>query len=391
MKGATVVAGASGLGKPVRAVSVLESAHAAEHLTSDIVLGDEIIITAFISAPTDVELQCEIVRILHAGGESGLILFYVGIFMPEIPKKLIDLADELGFPIICMEKNRVDIPYSEVIREIMELIIRRKFRSNAWRGNPEQEAEAELVQVLLDDDRLGLHRMERRFGQISMSSMRVLIREDDGDIDEAEGRRFLQIVRDYYMKQGKRVFAALYDGALVALFPSDFSKSSEETELKLLDSIGKPVLFARIDALTGTDDLRSMYELSRRVLPSASRIFARKRVFNRHDLGFADNVLRIIGAGKETLQPYRAILGNLKDYDSRHSAELCTTLETLLLDANMSTSETADLLYLHPHTIQYRIRKIKQLLGHDVFKVSAQFELATACAIGRLIRSGDGG
>ncbi len=383
---AVVIAGATGLDRPVRAVTVLESANASEYLTPEIVLGDEIVITAFIASPLDVEKQCDIIRILHAGGESALILFYVGIFMPSISQRIIDVADELGFPIICMPKNRVDIPYSEVIREIMELIFRRMLRANAWHGDPERETEAEFVQVVLDDDRLGYHRLVRKLnlGKLELKGMRVILLEED-HIGNEKGKQLLSVVRNHYLGQGIRVFAAVYEGSLVVLFPAARKKCGAKDDEKLLGLIQDSVLVARLEGFIDLNDIRETYGLSRRALVAASRIFNRKKVFTRHDLGFADNVLRIISTGNEAIQPYLAHLSPLRDYDAKCNTELYMTLETLLLDANMSTAITANLLYLHQHTIQYRIRKIKEILHDDVFDFSAQFELATSLAIGRLL------
>ena len=59
----------------------------------------------------------------------GLILFYVGILMKKVDQKLIDVADELDFPLICMPENQTNQRYSEVICEVMELIYREQMRS----------------------------------------------------------------------------------------------------------------------------------------------------------------------------------------------------------------------------------------------------------------------
>ncbi len=383
---AVVIAGAKGLDRPVRAISVLESASASKYLTPEIVLGDEIIITAFIASPHDVESQCNIIRILHAGGESALILFYVGIFMPSVPQKLIDIADELGFPIICMPQNRVDIPYSEVIREIMELIFRRMLRANAWRSDPEREVEAEFVQVLLDDDRLGLHRLERKLGSSNLDilGMRVIVLENN-EISEDKGKQLLNVVRSHYSSQDIRSFAAVYDGTIVVLISSVNKKYNVKDEEYLIQLISEPVLMLRQDGLTESKDVRELFTHTSRALRPESRIFTRKKVFNRNDIGFVDNILRIINAGEQAILPYQALLSPLRDYDASYTAELYSTLETLLLDANMSTANTVNLLFLHQHTIQYRLRKIKEILNDDVFTFSTQFELSTALAINRLL------
>ena len=142
MNGAKVVAGEGGLTKALSTVSVLEyadpSALQEELFQNDDFSGSEIVITAFANIATEVELQCANIRRLSAAGEIGLILYYVGIFMPSVDQRLIDLANQLDFVLIVMPENRMDLRYSEVISEVMEAIIK------------DQTAEISLLPDVLD-------------------------------------------------------------------------------------------------------------------------------------------------------------------------------------------------------------------------------------------------
>lgn len=128
LRDSEVIAGKSGLSRIVASVSVLEYADPTflqdELFNNNEFYGSEIVITAFANIKDDVEAQCANIRRLANVGEVGLILYYVGIFMPRVDKRLIKLADELDFTLICMPKNRMDFRYSEVICEIMEAIFR---------------------------------------------------------------------------------------------------------------------------------------------------------------------------------------------------------------------------------------------------------------------------
>lgn len=125
-----VLAGRAGLNKIVASVSVLEYAEPSALpdalFKNDEFYGGEIVITGFICVKDDVEAQCRSIRHLHKMGEVGLILYYVGIFMPRIDERVIQLADELGFALICMPKERMDLRYSEVIYEVLEMIMNDK-------------------------------------------------------------------------------------------------------------------------------------------------------------------------------------------------------------------------------------------------------------------------
>lgn len=124
---AKVIAGHSNLDRIVTSVSVLEYSDRTDiqkKLYESIDFwGSELVLTAFSSIADDVEAQCENIRCMAAAGEVGMILYYVGIIMPQVDQKLIQLANELGFVLICMPEKDHNLRYSDVITEAMSAII----------------------------------------------------------------------------------------------------------------------------------------------------------------------------------------------------------------------------------------------------------------------------
>ena len=142
LKDARVVGGFGGLSKTVSSVTVLEFADPnalQEEMIDNIdFYGSEIVITAFANIVDNVEQQCTNIRRLAGAGEVGMILFYVGVLMPGVDQRLIDLANELDFALIVMPENRLNLRYSEVICEVMEAIFK------------DQTTEVSLVTDVLD-------------------------------------------------------------------------------------------------------------------------------------------------------------------------------------------------------------------------------------------------
>ncbi|MGY3778016.1 PucR family transcriptional regulator [Isobaculum melis] len=127
MKHTRLIGGDEGKNKVVSSISVLESTdpkvlknmyfnHAAFRV-------DEILITGFINNPDKINEQCECVLGLSKAGASGLIIFYEGLVLKEIDSKLVDLANQLGFPLLVMQKNKI-ILYGEVISDVQGLLHR---------------------------------------------------------------------------------------------------------------------------------------------------------------------------------------------------------------------------------------------------------------------------
>lgn len=142
MVGAEAVAGRGGLNHPVESVNVLEYGWPTELLSrffrDNTFDGNELLISALASIADDVDAQCENVRRYHAVGAVALVLYYVGIIVPKIDQKLIDLCDQMDFVLICMPPGQTNLRYSEVIREVLFEVYR------------EQQREQFFVSTLLD-------------------------------------------------------------------------------------------------------------------------------------------------------------------------------------------------------------------------------------------------
>ncbi|MGE7945424.1 PucR family transcriptional regulator [Lysinibacillus sp. NPDC093688] len=127
-RGAEVLTGKINLNRTVSSLSVLEVSNV-DFLSTIIQsvqeewYAEELVISSFYSIRDSVEQQCKTIQHLHDLGELGLILYYVGIVLPEIPEEVLQLADSQGFIIICMPKNDYSLRYNEVIYEVMEAIV----------------------------------------------------------------------------------------------------------------------------------------------------------------------------------------------------------------------------------------------------------------------------
>ncbi len=126
LRRARVLAGKNCMDRIISSISVLEYSNTTEtqqELFDHIeFFGSELIITSFASIVDDVDAQCENIRRFASVGETGMILYYVGLLMPKVDKRLIDLANELDFVLICMPENDPTLRYSDVICEVMDMV-----------------------------------------------------------------------------------------------------------------------------------------------------------------------------------------------------------------------------------------------------------------------------
>ena len=122
-RAAKLVAGKSGKKHPVNSITVLEYADP-DLISSELFLNGEICITAFTSIKNDVEKQCAVLRRMKGIGLAAMVIYYIGIFVPALDERVINVADEIGLPLFCMPTNRMDFRYGEMINDVMDAIYR---------------------------------------------------------------------------------------------------------------------------------------------------------------------------------------------------------------------------------------------------------------------------
>ena len=82
---------------------------------------------------------------------------------------------------------------------------------------------------------------------------------------------------------------------------------------------------------------------------------------------------------------YTNLLKPFGDMPREGKAEqLLSTLETFVLDAGMNSNKTARIMGVHANTIQYRLKKIHELLGVDITGNRVIPALTVALALHRM-------
>ena len=139
LKDATVVAGHSSLSRPVTSVSVLEYAQPTalldEFFEKNRFIGSEVALTCWYNIRFDVEAQCNILKGLANYGEVGVILYYLGIIVPELDQRVLDVADANNIALIVMPAGNISYRYSEVITSVMEAIIKDRTEQTLFSGD----------------------------------------------------------------------------------------------------------------------------------------------------------------------------------------------------------------------------------------------------------------
>ncbi|MGL5348022.1 MAG: PucR family transcriptional regulator [Peptostreptococcaceae bacterium] len=376
---ATVVAGNGGLNKEVYGISVLETSKVIQNKNSYVGNGGELVVTGFITCYDDVESIVRCIQSFSNGSDAGLIIFYLGIYIKEIPKEVCELADKLDFPVIVMPKNCEEIPYSYVIYEVMELILKNKLKANGYKKDV-YELESSFVTSILDKDRMSIHRLSLFIDDRpeDIIAMRIIPIEDFF-ISEAE---LLSKVRDYYKNNNITAYTSIYKDAIVVLISRKSKLAQDDVEklwTYIQDGYNNPII-VQIEELNSLKEIVNMHNLYISTIKEAKSVFRTKDILNKHELLFVEQSINMLKVGSQNIKYYMSLINKIE----RSDTNLYETLEKYLIDYNSNITLTSENMFLHKNTIQYRLNKIKEILGNNVFEFPIINQLIMVIAIKRI-------
>ena len=81
---------------------------------------------------------------------------------------------------------------------------------------------------------------------------------------------------------------------------------------------------------------------------------------------------------------YDSVLGKLQDYDEQNSSDLVKSL-ACFLEANGHWGDAAEKLYVHRHTLRYRMKRVEEITGRDLDQSQDRMEFWLALKAKELI------
>lgn len=134
--------------------------------------------------------------------------------------------------------------------------------------------------------------------------------------------------------------------------------------------------------LSGVEDFCEAYRLLCRQRENVTCLYPDWNILYGANLRTVQQCKELADAGSTSCL---RVLAPLDKFEEPLRSELKKTLSVYLLDAYNSVSRTAQLMYLHKNTVQYRIRKINACLGYDVSLMPECAECYMACALERFL------
>jgi purine catabolism regulator len=189
--------------------------------------------------------------------------------------------------------------------------------------------------------------------------------------------RFLRILNSTQAISGKRLLGADRSDSIILLLPVEpgaepqvsdnmartMAEAIRAEAAKRLSPLTVSLGISRVAEDLGT--LPRAYRESTEAMALGRKVFGPGRVTHYNDLG----IFRVLCGHNRTNEQrkfHTEWIAPLADYDARHGTDLLGTLDAFF-QCNMNASAAAAKLYIHENTLRYRLRKVGELIGVDIF------------------------
>ncbi len=324
--------------------------------------GGELIITTGLNR-SEKQWIYEFISELIRQNSAGLII-NIGnyIKIEDISLDVIELCNREKFPLFLM-------PWEIRLSDIMQ-----DYCNRVLLHSKEQDDRTRMIQCILHEPKRILEEMSEldKVGFSKYGGYQVLlIQISEGGYDNLRkyklriDRICSQVYEKYHIYEEK-------DKLVVLVFPEDLFivkkmvKAIETSEKKLMIFCG--------DLMKEIGQAYLSYEQAE--IASMYGIYEKKRVVFFEEIG----IYKILSMIKETYLLETIVeetLGKLLEYDRHKSGALIETLE-IYMKYDGSVRLVAEHLFTHRNTINYRVKKIREILQQDIDKMEMKFKIQLA-------------
>lgn len=266
------------------------------------------------------------------------------------------------------------------LAEILELAM------GMWNYTPERDSKAEFVKALMRGNTSFAHTLKNDLQLKIEDLVSVFYAKGinnincENIIDKYEEKGFLNVLK---INEEDECYGVIFKGP-------KFDEAEESCEKavcsKLFDEL-KEKKSVRIYHSTGFDGIEGAcdgFRLISETWSFAGHIYPYKRVFTKYETALVTGCISIQAQGGYLKKNYLDLLSHFRRENDNKAKQLLETLETFVLDAGMNSGKTAEFMGIHTNTVQYRLKKINEILGAEITGNRVIPGLTIALALQRL-------
>lgn len=270
------------------------------------------------------------------------------------------------------------------LAEIIELAM------GMWKYTPERDVRAELIKSLIRGNKSLAYSLKDEMDIKAENILSVFyakgIENAQGNavISEFELRENLEVLR---IAEGEETYGIILKNGKKA---EDDEGTQKAGCLMLFDKLKEGSKTVRIFHATGIDGIEGAGDAFRLISETwtfVESVFPYKRVFTKYELALVSNCINLQVQGGYLKKTYMDLLEPFyKEMGENKAKQLLETLETFVLDAGMNSGKTSEFMGIHTNTVQYRLKRINEVLGAEITGNRVIPGLTMALALKRLDR-----
>ena len=274
----------------------------------------------------------------------------------------ININSEKYYLLLVDNEDKYSNEEINMLAEIIELSM------GMWKYTPERDAKAEFIRALIRGNKSLAYSLREEAGVASELILGVFF------IKDFDSQKVEEAYREAEEKGNIRVIKVAEDDESYGIIMRDPSQKDKadlneiEECISLFDRI-KEDKKVRVFHVTGIDGIEGAGDGLRIISETSAfveSIFPYKRVFSKYELVLVSNCIYIQISGGQLKKNYMDLLEPFRKEGSNKAKQLLETLETFVLDAGMNSAKTSDFLEVHTNTVQYRLKKINEILGAEI-------------------------
>jgi hypothetical protein len=263
------------------------------------------------------------------------------------------------------------------LAEILEIAM------GMWKYSPVKDAKAEFIKALRRGNKsLAYCLREEAMGEreeiLSVFCISGIERDDCmKKITAFEKRTGYEVLK---IHEGDEIFGMILKGSSERT--EDMGESCTEMYQEL--QISRTAIIFHVTGVEGIEGASDSYQLINEAWPFIRYIFPAQNIFTKYELALASNCINISIKSDSVKKNYMDLIAPFKVAREGKGKQLLETLEIFVLDAGLNTSKTAKMMNIHTNTVQYRLKRIREILQADMMGTTIIPGLTVALAVERI-------
>jgi hypothetical protein len=274
----------------------------------------------------------------------------------------IDINGEKHLLMIVDNEDNYSATEIKKLAEIIELAM------GMWKYTPERDSRAEFIKSAIRGDLTFCYTLIDEAGLKNKQFISVFYATGINNADSQD------ILDRYREEHGFGILPLVEGNEFYGMVYADKSDEKgmalKKACLAMYDDLKEGRKDVRIFHSTGIEDLDNAIEGFKMINETwnyVETVFPYKRVFTKYEMSMVCNCINIEMQNSSMKKMYLDLLEPFEVEVSQNKGKLLLeTLETFVLDAGMNSNKTSEFMNIHNNTVQYRLKRINEILGAEM-------------------------